>query len=120
MGKEKVILFGKKLYIHPVFDNYATSKFGEILSTKKGKILKCYVNEKGYEVFSLLHDMGMKTYPVHRFVYECIKGVIPESYVVDHIDSNKTNNSIYNLQLLSNKENIQKANSKKVMKRRRR
>ena len=35
--------------------------------------------------------------------------------MVDHIDSCKTNNSIYNLQLLSSKENIQKARNKKIV-----
>ncbi len=115
MGKDKVILNGKKFYHHPFFSDYAASKQGEILSVKKAKILKCYINDKGYKVFSLLHDMEMKTYSVHRFVYECIKGVIPENYVVDHFDSNKTNNSIHNLQILSSKENVQKANNKKVV-----
>ena len=77
--------------------------------------MKCYVNDKGYKVFSLFHDMELKTYSCHRFVYECIKGVIPEGFVCDHVDSCRTNNSIHNLQILSSKENIQKANNKKVI-----
>ena len=115
MKNEKVYLGGKKFYRHPFFSGYAASKHGEILNVKMSNILKCYVNDKGYKVFSLLHDMEMKTYSCHRFVYECIKGVIPENYVLDHIDSCRTNNSINNLQLLSSKENIQKARNRKVI-----
>ena len=115
MKKEKAYLEGKKFYRHPFFSGYAASKQGEIFSVKKAEILRCYENDEGYKVFSLFHDMEMKTYSCHRFVYECIKGVIPENYVVDHVDSCRTNNSIYNLQLLSSKENIQKARNRKVV-----
>ena len=116
MKKEKVILHGKKFFKHPFFSGYAASKHGEILNTKMGRILKCSINKvSGYKTFSLFHDMEMKTYSCHRFVYECIKGVIPENYVVDHVDSCRTNNSISNLQLLSSKENIQKARNRKVV-----
>ena len=44
-----------------------------------------------------------KNYYIHRFEWECVKGVIPEGFVIDHIDSVKTNNKIENLQLLSQK-----------------
>ena len=115
MKNEKVYLNGKKFYKHSFFSDYAASKHGEILSVKKAKILKCTGNVYGYLTFSLYYEREVKTYSLHRFVYECIKGVIPENYVVDHIDSNKTNNSIHNLQILSSKENLQKANNKKVV-----
>ena len=53
-----------------------------------------------------------KNYYIHRFEWECVKGVIPEGYVIDHCDSVKTNNKIENLQLLTVSENIRKGNSK--------
>ena len=115
MKIEKVYLHGKKFYRHPFFSGYAASKYGEILNIKTTKILKCTENVYGYLKFSLYYERELKSYSVHRFVYECIKGVIPESYVVDHIDSNRTNNSIKNLQILSSRENIQKARNKKVI-----
>ena len=56
-----------------------------------------------------------KSYLVSRFVYECFKGNIPDDKEVDHIDNNKENNSINNLQLLTHKENIRKSRCKKVI-----
>ena len=60
---------------------------------------------KGYYHFKISDKklIKPKNYYIHRFEWECIKGVIPEGFVIDHIDSNKTNNKIENLQLLSQK-----------------
>ena len=41
---------------------------------------------------------------IHRDVYKYYCGEIPENYVVHHIDENKSNNSITNLQLLTSTE----------------
>lgn len=45
-------------------------------------------------------------------VYECIRGNIPKDKVVDHIDNNKKNNRIDNLQLLTPKKNSNKCRCK--------
>ena len=55
-----------------------------------------------------------KNYYIHRFEWECVRGVIPEGFVIDHIDSVRTNNKIENLQLLTLVENIRKGNSKPI------
>jgi hypothetical protein len=44
----------------------------------------------------------------HRVVWEMHNGPIPPKMVVDHIDGDKKNNKISNLQLLSNKDNCRK------------
>ena len=48
----------------------------------------------------------------HRAIYAWFFGEVPEGYVVDHIDDNKGNNSINNLQLLTPRENLQKSRPK--------
>lgn len=50
-----------------------------------------------------------KSHYVHRIVYRAFKGEIGEGLQVDHIDGDKLNNSVDNLQLLTAKENSQKA-----------
>jgi len=45
---------------------------------------------------------------INRMVAECYIGLIPEGYVVDHIDGNKINNHYSNLQFLTDVENKQK------------
>lgn len=41
---------------------------------------------------------------IHRLVYEETYGIIPEGYVIHHIDENKLNNDISNLQMLTPSE----------------
>ena len=45
---------------------------------------------------------------VHRVVYAWFRGEVPEDMVVDHIDTNKADNSLENLQLLTQDENMAK------------
>ena len=117
MHRKKVYFGGKKYYIHPSFDKYAASKDGEILNVKTGRILKKILTVNGYLTFKICDKklIKTKTYYIHRFEWECIKGVIPEGFVIDHIDSVKTNNKIENLQLLTVSENIRKGNSKPIL-----
>ena len=83
MNRKKVTIGGKKFYIHPIFSKYAASKEGEILNVKTGRILKKNLTYQGYYQFKI-SDKNLikpKTYYIHRFEWECIKGVIPEGFV---------------------------------------
>ena len=116
MNRKKILKDGKKFYIHPTFSKYSSSKDGEILNVKTGRILKKNLTDQGYYQFSI-SDKNLskpKNYYIHRFEWECIKGDIPEGYVVDHCDSVKTNNKIENLQLLTVSENIREGNNKPI------
>jgi len=46
---------------------------------------------------------------VHRWVWKAFVGEIPLGFVIDHIDNNKKNNHLSNLQLLSRTDNLRKA-----------
>ena len=99
MNRKKILNGGKKFYIHPIFSNYSASKDGEILNVKTGRILKKNLTDQGYYQFKI-SDKNLikpKNYYIHRFEWECVKGVIPEGFVIDHCDSVKTNNQIENL-----------------------
>ena len=75
------------------------------------------MSNQGYYQFTVNNKklIKPKNYLVHRFEWECIKGVIPEGFVIDHIDSVRTNNKIENLQLLTLAENVRKGNSKPIL-----
>lgn len=67
------------------------------------------VKKNGYAHFSM--SMGYKSPNqtlCHRFVYEYFNGPIPEGLEVDHIDGDRLNNRLDNLQLLSPRENARK------------
>ena len=116
MNNREIIKFQNiKFYTHPIYSQYYASKKGQILGKKRKKILKTVPNSvNGYHYFCLFINNVPKSYLVSRFVYECFKGNIPDDKEVDHIDNNKQNNSIKNLQLLTHKENTRKSRCKKV------
>lgn len=104
-----------KFFPHPFYRDYYSSKEGEIYSKKSNKILKLQKRPKGYLFFTISNKSEIKQYSVHRYVYECFYGIIPKDKQIDHIDNNKINNNINNLQLLSQKENHNKSNNKEVI-----
>ena len=56
-----------------------------------------------------------KSYYAHRIIWEMHNGKIPEGMVIDHINENKQDNRIENLQCITPKENLQRSiTSKKV------
>lgn len=91
------------------FDNYLINEFGEIINIKTGRVLKIQKNKKNYSIIQISINGFQKTKFIHRLVYQNFKGVIPEKMEINHIDGDKDNNHISNLELTTHKENIEKA-----------
>ncbi len=70
----------------------------------KYKGRKYHLNTKGYYVRS---GKGYHQ-ALHRLIWEEHNGVIPEGMTIDHINNNKLDNRIENLQLLSRSANSAK------------
>ena len=51
---------------------------------------------------------------LHRAVWERFNGEIPEGYVIHHIDGDKSNNDLTNLQLMTKSEHVKLHNSVKT------
>ena len=71
----------------------------------KGKIKKTTVNNRGYLQVSLSKDGKISTKKIHRLVWLAFNGEIPQGLQVNHIDEDKTNNRLDNLNLMTPKEN---------------
>lgn len=96
---------------------YDASNFGRIRSLghwtnngrgncfKKGNIFKLGKRKKGYRQVGLFKDGKCKHFYVHRLVYEAFNGTIPDGMEVNHINEIKTDNSVWNLNLMTPKEN---------------
>lgn len=94
------------------FPDYSISHTGEVISTKNNlnKLLKKTVSSDGYYRVNLYKGGIASTKKVHLLVWDAF-GNKPRNgrkLQVDHIDNNKLNNNIKNLQLLSNRENTRK------------
>lgn len=62
-------------------------------------------NKRGYFEVALCKNGKYKYYLVHRLVYEAFNGEIPEGMQVNHINENKTDNRLENLNLMTPKQN---------------
>lgn len=93
---------------HPVYKDYASDIDGNVYSLKhnKVKLIAKAPHTRGYQQFRVCIDGKSKMYLVHRFVYECHYGIISKGLQCHHIDHNKHNNSLDNLQVVNQFENM--------------
>lgn len=77
---------------------------------RKERILKPCPNRSGYVCLYLYKNGKRTTRPVHQLMAEAFLGHKPNGHkiVVDHIDNNRLNNNLENLQLITQRENISK------------
>ena len=101
--------------IHPVYDLYGANKDGNIIHIIKKIPMKGCRNHRGYMMCMVRRhgQNGFKNMHVHRFVWECFNGVIPGDKVIDHINDNKEDNRLCNLQLVTHQENCKKSAKKR-------
>lgn len=93
---------------------YAVTSCGKVWSYKSKKFLSPGVNGQGYHQVVLVKDGKPKHFYIHRLVAEAYIPN-PNGYdTVDHIDGDKSHNYLNNLQWLSRKDNVKKANCQKV------
>lgn len=92
---------------------YYADKNGKIYNMSKKTEMR---QEKtgNYRRVQCYYNLGGKHYSVHKIVWESFNGPIPKGYEVDHIDGDPNNNALSNLQLITHKENCQKANHKNI------
>lgn len=84
----------------------------------KGRILKPGINSVGYYIVGLHKNRNQKTNQVHQLVAESFLGHTPCGYdlVVNHINKNKLDNNLYNLEVITHRENISVKSSKNTSK----
>ena len=86
---------------------YQISNFGNVRSFVRNRILKHKIDVDGYCLVNLYKNKKCTTLKVHRLVAEHF--IHPSNLTVNHIDFDKTNNSVPNLQYMSNVDNIKDA-----------
>lgn len=99
----------EKFCIIETFNNYAISNFGRIKNVKNGKILTPITNKQGYLEYTFCQNKIKKTFRIHRLVALYFIENPQNKPYVNHIDGDKTNNNVDNLEWCTAKENDEHA-----------
>lgn len=110
--KEK-IKKGVQVCTIPFFSNYVVTAGGEIYSIRGKRILSRCKNRSDRQRIDLVNDAGeTKTVHVAQLIFSAFANVrydlISQLGHIDHVDNNRTNDSILNLQVLDGATNIKK------------
>jgi hypothetical protein len=89
------------------FEDYLVDESGNIFSSKYGKLkpIKQQYHIKGYKVVTLVQGDLKKTLKVHRLVALAFIGNPLNKKQVNHINGNKEDNNILNLEWATQSEN---------------
>lgn len=90
------------------YDNYSVSDTGLVKNTRTGRILTFTKDKDGYLYAGLPKNGKVQKFRVHRLVAQAF---IPNPNclaTVDHINGDKRDNQVSNLQWLSDRENLNK------------
>jgi hypothetical protein len=85
-------------------------KHGKTWSGNAGhRFIKPRLNRTFYAIVDLCVDGKPKKKGVHRIVWEAFNGPIPDRLEVNHINLNRNDNRLENLELLTHQENVKHA-----------
>jgi hypothetical protein len=95
---------------------YAVNEFGEVKNIKRGNILKPRVDTRGYLTIQFKINTITLNRTIHRLVGLAFLENINNLPEINHIDGNKLNNHISNLEWVSKSENMQHAHDTGLIK----
>lgn len=88
------------------FEKYEVSNLGKVRNIKSGRMLKPYLNPSGYLRHCLCENNKSKYLFLHKIIATAFIDNPEEKPCVNHIDENKLNNDLSNLEWCTVKENI--------------
>lgn len=121
----------QNIFWHPIYSDYGATLDGQIFSRKYSRLNKnCdirltrfQISKDGYASFNIYYNNIHKTKKVAHFILECcyVFTTLPiwstktsDGLTVNHINSNKTDNNIFNLKIETNRKNNQLKESIKI------
>lgn len=92
---------------------YFVTKDGEVYNAK-GYKMNPYTQSDGYKQIKMYVDGCTEQKYVHRMVWEEFNGPIPQNMQINHINEDKTDNRLENLEMVTCEENIRKRSYNKL------
>ena len=86
---------------------YMVSNLGRVKNAKTNKVLKGKITDAGYREYSLTFNNKKQSLRGHKLVWEVWVGT--EQKIINHINGNKLDNRLINLENVTNQENTIKA-----------
>lgn len=99
LSKEEWLTFRNTIYM--------ISSLGRTKNSLTNKILKGKITDSGYREYCLTINGKKKSFLGHKLVWEVWNG--NEQKIISHINGNKLDNRITNLENITNQENVSKA-----------
>ena len=88
------------------FENYEVSNLGKVRNIKSGRTLKPKLTHNGYLVHGLCENNKRKNLYLHRIIATAFIDNPRKKPQVNHIDENKLNNDLSNLEWCTARENL--------------
>ena len=88
------------------FEKYEVSNLGKVRNIKSGRILKPHLNHNGYLKHHLYRHDKQKELFLHRILAIAFIDNPGKKPQVNHIDENKLNNDLSNLEWCTGRENL--------------
>jgi hypothetical protein len=109
MQIETVIFNGNSVRatILPGYSRYLILEVGEVIYKKTGKICPHFHGKQGYRKIKIYRDGSKERdrFWMNRLVWQAFYGLVPAGMQIDHIDGDRTNNSLVNLRPVTPKQN---------------
>jgi len=90
---------------------YEISNLGRVKSLKRNKLLKQQIGTWKYSIIKLYKEGNCRNFKIHRLVAISFINNIYNKEQINHIDGNKQNNIVFNLEWCSRLENMQHAHN---------
>jgi hypothetical protein len=109
-------LDGEKWKVVSDCPDYLVSNMGRVFSLKSNSLLLPDTKRNLYASFTLKNKNGNRKILAHRLVYETFIGPIPRGLVINHKDECKTNNTLSNLEIVTQSQNAKygTANNRRI------
>ena len=91
------------------YPDYSVSNCGDVRNERTGKVLKNRTVRNGYQIVTLCDDGGHHPCSVHRLVAKEFVENPRNCNTVNHIDGDKSNNNVDNLEWCTQSENMKHA-----------